>query len=265
MIRAAAKNHDDVAVVVDAVRLCARARPSWPRTTARTTLALRQRLAQKAYARTAAYDAAISNWFAGADRRDRARLPRASAARLPKPMRYGENPHQAAAFYRTPEQRPGVATARQVQGKAALLQQHQRHRRGLRMRRRVRSRAHGGGRHHQARQSLRRRGRARSLAEAYAARAALRSRVGLRRHRRAEPQARRRRRRARSSRSSPRSSSRPTPTRRRSPSSRAKKNLRLLLTGGLPDPRAQGLPLRTVAGGFLVQAPRQRASSTTWS
>ena len=44
-------------------------------------------------------------------------LPRASAASWPKPMRYGENPHQSAAFYRTPEQRPGVATARQVQGK----------------------------------------------------------------------------------------------------------------------------------------------------
>ena len=63
MIRAAAKNHADVAVVVDVGRLCRLAR----RTDAHggmTTLALRRRLAAKAYARTAAYDAAIANWFA---------------------------------------------------------------------------------------------------------------------------------------------------------------------------------------------------------
>jgi phosphoribosylaminoimidazolecarboxamide formyltransferase/IMP cyclohydrolase len=80
------------------------------------TATLRRRLAQQAYARTAAYDAAISNWLAN---EIGATTPpfRALGGALVEPMRYGENPHQAAGFYRTPEQRPGVATARQVQGK----------------------------------------------------------------------------------------------------------------------------------------------------
>jgi phosphoribosylaminoimidazolecarboxamide formyltransferase/IMP cyclohydrolase len=81
-----------------------------------TTLALRKALAQKAYARTAAYDAAISNWFT--NELGEATPPyRAFGGKLLQPLRYGENPHQNAAFYRTPEQRFGVATARQVQGK----------------------------------------------------------------------------------------------------------------------------------------------------
>jgi phosphoribosylaminoimidazolecarboxamide formyltransferase / IMP cyclohydrolase len=115
MIRAAAKNHADVAVVVDPQdyqlvldELSAHG--------GATSLALRRKLAAKAYARTAAYDAAISNWFAqtlgGA-----APAYRAFGGRLAEALRYGENPHQSAAFYRTPEQRFGVATARQLQGK----------------------------------------------------------------------------------------------------------------------------------------------------
>ncbi|HRO01570.1 bifunctional phosphoribosylaminoimidazolecarboxamide formyltransferase/IMP cyclohydrolase [Nitrobacter sp.] len=115
MIRAAAKNHDDVAVVVepqdyqavlDELRANAGA----------TTLSLRKRLAAKAYARTAAYDAAISNWFAVQLDTD-APDYRAVGGRLAQTLRYGENPHQTAAFYRTPERRAGVATARQLQGK----------------------------------------------------------------------------------------------------------------------------------------------------
>jgi len=81
-----------------------------------TTLTLRRRLAAKAYARTAAYDAAISNWFAG-ELADPAPAYRAVAGRLVEALRYGENPHQTAAFYRTGEARFGVATARQLQGK----------------------------------------------------------------------------------------------------------------------------------------------------
>ena len=81
-----------------------------------TTLALRRQLAAKAYARTAAYDAAIANWFAG-ELGDAAPSFRAFGGRLVEALRYGENPHQTAAFYRTPEARSGVATARQVQGK----------------------------------------------------------------------------------------------------------------------------------------------------
>ena len=115
MIRAAAKNHDDVAVVVEpsdyAVVLTELAQHDGA-----TTLALRRKLAAKAYARTAAYDAAISNWFAN-ELADPAPAYRAIGGHLVEPLRYGENPHQAAAFYRTPERRPGVATARQLQGK----------------------------------------------------------------------------------------------------------------------------------------------------
>jgi phosphoribosylaminoimidazolecarboxamide formyltransferase/IMP cyclohydrolase len=115
MIRAAAKNHDDVAVVVDAGDYGA----LLDELTAHkgmTTLALRRKLAAKAFARTAAYDAAIANWFVN-KLDDLAPDYRAFAGRLIEKLRYGENPHQAAAFYRTPEARFGVATARQAQGK----------------------------------------------------------------------------------------------------------------------------------------------------
>ena len=73
-------------------------------------------MAQKAFARTGAYDAAVSNWFAV---RLNLATPdwRAAGGRLAEAMRYGENPHQSAGFYRTPENRSGVSTARQVQGK----------------------------------------------------------------------------------------------------------------------------------------------------
>ena len=74
------------------------------------------RLAAKAFARTAAYDAAIANWFAG-ELGERAPAYRTFGGRLIEALRYGENPHQSAAFYRTPDARFGVATARQAQGK----------------------------------------------------------------------------------------------------------------------------------------------------
>jgi phosphoribosylaminoimidazolecarboxamide formyltransferase/IMP cyclohydrolase len=115
MIRAAAKNHRDVAVVVDGKDYAAILGDLDAHEGSLTGL-LRRRLAQKAYARTASYDAAISNWLA-AEIGEATPPYRALGGRLAEPMRYGENPHQAAGFYRTPEQRPGVATARQVQGK----------------------------------------------------------------------------------------------------------------------------------------------------
>ena len=115
MIRAAAKNHDDVAVVVDAGDYAA-VLDEFARHGGMTTLALRRRLAAKAYARTAAYDAAISNWFAR-QLGDEAPDYRAVGGRLIEKLRYGENPHQSAAFYRTPDVRFGVATSRQAQGK----------------------------------------------------------------------------------------------------------------------------------------------------
>ena len=115
MIRAAAKNHADVAVVVepaDYEKLLAELKQH----AGATSLELRQKLAAKAYARTAAYDAAISNWFAGT-LKDDAPDYRAFGGKLIQPLRYGENPHQSAAFYRSPSERFGVATARQLQGK----------------------------------------------------------------------------------------------------------------------------------------------------
>lgn len=115
MIRAAAKNHDGVAVLVDAADYEAVIADMDARD-GHTTFALRRRLAAKAYARTAAYDAAISTWFARETGED-APAWRAIAGTLKQTCRYGENPHQSAAFYATGEQRFGVATAVQLQGK----------------------------------------------------------------------------------------------------------------------------------------------------
>ncbi len=115
MIRAAAKNHDDVAVVVEAQDYQA-VLDDLAANKGATTLSLRRRLAAKAYARTAAYDAAISNWFARELKNDAPDF-RAFGGRLIQSLRYGENPHQTAAFYATPDKRPGVASARQLQGK----------------------------------------------------------------------------------------------------------------------------------------------------
>jgi phosphoribosylaminoimidazolecarboxamide formyltransferase/IMP cyclohydrolase len=115
MIRAAAKNHDDVAVIVDPGDYDAFLAELAANDGA-AKLSTRRRLAQKAFARTASYDAAISNWLAAS--LDEASPPwRAIGGRLAEPLRYGENPHQSAGFYLTGERRFGVATARQTQGK----------------------------------------------------------------------------------------------------------------------------------------------------
>ena len=115
MIRAAAKNHHDVTVVVEPDDY-ASVLAELAQHTGMTSLELRQKLAAKAYARTAVYDAAISNWFAET-LHDTAPDYRAFGGKLVEALRYGENPHQSAAFYRSPGQRFGVTTARQVQGK----------------------------------------------------------------------------------------------------------------------------------------------------
>jgi phosphoribosylaminoimidazolecarboxamide formyltransferase/IMP cyclohydrolase len=113
MIRSGAKNHgyvavctgpEDMAEVLEALAAGG------------TTLALRKRLAARAYARTAAYDAAISTWFAGQLGEEWPKR-KAIAGELRQAMLYGENPHQGAAFYTYPNPRPGVATARQLQGR----------------------------------------------------------------------------------------------------------------------------------------------------
>jgi phosphoribosylaminoimidazolecarboxamide formyltransferase / IMP cyclohydrolase len=115
MIRAAAKNHKFVTVVTDPAdygALLAQLRAH----DGATTLACRQKLALTAYARTAAYDTAVSTWLAGEIREPAPRY-RSFAGKLAQTLRYGENPHQAAAFYVDGSRRPGVATARQWQGK----------------------------------------------------------------------------------------------------------------------------------------------------
>ena len=117
MIRAAAKNYDWVTVVVDPedyARVLAAMRDH----DGATRSELRRELAEIAFARTAAYDGAVSTWFAARhDQEDAPPRRRAFAGRLRQALRYGENPHQKAAFYATGEQRFGVATASQLQGK----------------------------------------------------------------------------------------------------------------------------------------------------
>jgi len=115
LIRGAAKNHDGVTVVVD-VEDYAVVQAEMEAQGGATSLELRRRLAATAYARTGAYDAAISRWFAGQTGET---FPRrvVVAGELRQSLRYGENPHQQAAFYVGGPARPGLASARQVQGK----------------------------------------------------------------------------------------------------------------------------------------------------
>jgi len=115
MLRAAAKNHAYVAVVTDPADY-ARVLAALEENDGALPYRLRQELAAKAYARTAAYDAEISQWFAESLSLGEPEW-RAFGGKLSQVMRYGENPHQQAGFYVTGDKRPGVATARQVQGK----------------------------------------------------------------------------------------------------------------------------------------------------
>jgi len=115
LIRAAAKNYDAVTVVTNPADYD----PVLAELAAgggSVGLKMRQALARKAFATTAAYDAAIAEWMA---RGEALVLPETMvlSGRLAQRLRYGENPHQSAAFYRNNETRPGVATARQLQGK----------------------------------------------------------------------------------------------------------------------------------------------------
>ena len=115
MIRAAAKNHAHVAVVTDPEDYAALV-AELDANGGRTRLAFRRTLAQRAFARTAAYDAAVSTWMAEAIGEPAPRR-RAFAGTLRQSLRYGENPHQRAAFYTDGADRPGVAGATQHQGK----------------------------------------------------------------------------------------------------------------------------------------------------
>jgi len=114
MIRSAAKNHGFVNVVVDTQDYAA-VIAELEANSGQTSYALRQRLAQTAYARTAAYDTAVSTWMAA--QVDATPRRRTFGGTLAQNLRYGENPHQQAAFYTDGTNRPGVATAQQHQGK----------------------------------------------------------------------------------------------------------------------------------------------------
>lgn len=112
MIRSAAKNHAHVAIVTDVADYALVAGGS-------TTLEQRKKLAAKAYATTAAYDAAISQWFSRVDQQEVFAPLRVMGTKLVSELRYGENPHQKAALYHTTGPNiSGIAQAHQVQGKA---------------------------------------------------------------------------------------------------------------------------------------------------
>ncbi len=116
MLRSAAKNHAFVTVLTD-VEDYAPFLAELDANAGATSLGFRRAAALTAFGRTAAYDAAVSGWMAGALGEPAPRR-RSFAGTLAQPLRYGENPHQAAAFYRDGTATPGVATARQLQGKA---------------------------------------------------------------------------------------------------------------------------------------------------
>jgi phosphoribosylaminoimidazolecarboxamide formyltransferase/IMP cyclohydrolase len=112
MVRSAAKNHAFVACVTDPADYAIVAKGA-------TTLDERRLLAAKAFAATATYDAAIASWFAFADQGERFPATLPLVLERPQVLRYGENPHQQAAFYaHAGPSTPGIGQARQVQGKA---------------------------------------------------------------------------------------------------------------------------------------------------
>ncbi len=117
MVRSAAKNHAFVAIVTDPADYDALL-DELDANTGATSLVLRRKLAAKAYALTAAYDSTISQWFAFADQGERFPASWTIASTLKMPLRYGENPHQQAALYvLVGPQAAGIAQAEQAQGK----------------------------------------------------------------------------------------------------------------------------------------------------
>ncbi|MCW6531237.1 bifunctional phosphoribosylaminoimidazolecarboxamide formyltransferase/IMP cyclohydrolase [Sphingomonas sp. MMSM20] len=111
MVRSAAKNHAYVAIVTDPADYAIVAKGE-------TDLAERKRLAAKAFAATATYDAMIASWFGFADQRELFPATLPFVLQAPTVLRYGENPHQQAAFYNhAGPATPGIGQARQVQGK----------------------------------------------------------------------------------------------------------------------------------------------------
>ena len=117
MTRSASKNHRSVTVISDPEDYNL-VLGEMKENNGGTTAATRRRLAAKAFTRTAAYDAAISTWLTTQTEEDSAFPPVLSVSgKLQQTLRYGENPHQSAALYAGSEKRPGVVTATQLQGK----------------------------------------------------------------------------------------------------------------------------------------------------
>jgi len=117
MVRSGAKNHAHVAIVTDPADY-AELLAELDTNGGSTSLELRRKLAAKAYALTAAYDSTISQWFSFADQGERFPKTWTRASKLKMPLRYGENPHQQAALYLPiGPAASGIAQAEQVQGK----------------------------------------------------------------------------------------------------------------------------------------------------
>jgi len=117
MVRSAAKNHASVAIVTDPADY-AELIAALDATEGATGIDFRRRLAAKAYAATAAYDGMIANWFATVDQGEKFPASQSMTRKLVMPLRYGENPHQQAALYVSAGPAvAGIGQARQVQGK----------------------------------------------------------------------------------------------------------------------------------------------------
>jgi phosphoribosylaminoimidazolecarboxamide formyltransferase / IMP cyclohydrolase len=250
LIRAGAKNHASVTVIVEPADYPV-VLAEMERNGGATTLALRKSLAARAFARTAEYDAAIASWFA--EKLDE-RTPetKAIASKLAEALRYGENPHQWAAFYRTGEQRFGVATAVQVQGKELSYNNLNDTDAAYELVAEFDPLVHAGVAIIKHANPC---GVAigKTLAEAYAKAlacdptSAFGGIVALNRTLDAE-----------AAREIVKIFTEVIIAPDASEEAKAivaeKKNLRLLLAGGLPDPKASGVSFRSLSGGFLVQA-----------
>ena len=254
MVRSSAKNHAHVAIVTDPAQY-AEVIAALDANAGATDLALRKRLAAAAFAHTAAYDAAVASWFAFADQGEQFPPILPLALTRADTLRYGENPHQKAALYLPQTGARGIAAAKQLQGKELSYNNLNDADGALELIAEFRD----GGPACAIIKHANPCGVATgaTLAEAYKAAfdcdpvsafggiiavnqpldgptaeaiASIFTEVVIAPDADADAQA----------------------------VFAAKKNLRLLVTGALPDPRRPGLALRQIGGGMLVQSARQR-------
>jgi len=115
MVRSAAKNHKSVTIITDSSQY-KELLSQIDQNDGSTTIEFRKKLAAAAYSHTASYDSAISNWFSKELNQETPETLNISAT-LRQKLRYGENPHQSAAFYVTDTTTPSISSAIQVQGK----------------------------------------------------------------------------------------------------------------------------------------------------